>query len=118
MNPLNLVTRPVKHLGEALFMPLRAVFVVGLCWVINSMTYSGTWWVQWVALGMGIAVVVAWARAAKTLLVLALVAFGGAWLYRRYGAAARDAFDGWAARTRPQALQVVQSLRDHARAAG
>ncbi len=111
MNPFSLITRPIKDLSEAVLMPFRAVFVVGLCWVINAMTFSGTWWVQWVALGMGIAVVVALARAARTLLVLALVAWGGHWLYKRFGAQARAQFDDWAQRTQPQAGEVVQMLR-------
>lgn len=29
--------------------------VVALCFVINWMTSPGEWWVQWVALGIGIA---------------------------------------------------------------
>lgn len=111
MNPFKLITRPVKDLTEAVLMPLRAIFVVGLCWVINAMTYAGTWWVKWVALGMGIAVVVALGRAVRTLLVLALVAWGGRWLYRRHGAGVRAQFDAWAERTQPQAAQVVQMLR-------
>ena len=53
------------------------------------MTSPGHWWFQWVAFGMGIAVIVAFARAARTLLVLALVFFGGRWVYRRYGEQAR-----------------------------
>ena len=118
MNPFSLISRPINTLAEGILMPLRALFVVGLCWVINAMTFSGRWWVQWVALGMGIAVVVALARAARTLLVLALVAWGGLWLYRRYGQQARDQFDAWVGRTQPQATQVVQMLRRRAGVAG
>ena len=49
MNPLSFITRPVKALTNAVLMPFKAVFVVGLCWAINAMTYSGVWWVKWVA---------------------------------------------------------------------
>ena len=103
--------RPIKNLTDAIFMPFKAVFVVGLCWFINAMTYHGQWWVKWVAFGMGIAVLLAFARAAKTVLMLLLLAWAGRWVYRRYGAQARAQFDEWAARTQPQARQVLEVIR-------
>ena len=112
MNPLDLVFRPIKNITQAVVMPFKALFVVGLCALINLMTSPGHWWFQWVALGMGIAVVVALARGAKSLLLLALLFFGGRWVYRRYGAQAKAQFDAWATRTQPQAAQVVQALRN------
>ena len=111
MSLFSFVTRPIRDLTQAVVMPFKALFVVGLTGLINAMTYHGTWWFKWVALGMGIAVLVAWARAAKTLLLLALVAWVGMKIYKRYGAAARQAFDDWVAQTRPQAAQVLQALR-------
>ncbi len=111
MSLFSFVTRPVKHLTDAIVMPFKAVFVVGLCWVINAMTFHGVWWVKWVALGMGIAVVVAFARAAKTLLLLALVAWAGVKIYQRYGQAARERFDDWVAKTQPDAAGVLAVLR-------
>jgi hypothetical protein len=101
---------PLRDLTQALTMPFRALFVVGLCAVINAMTYSGHWWVKWVALGMGIATVVALAKGARSLAVLALVALAGWWIYRRYGAAARASFDDWVGRTRPAGADVVRQL--------
>ena len=85
MNPLNLITHPIRHLTDAVLMPLRALFVVGLCALVNLMTSPQHWWFQWVAFGMGIAVLVAWARAFKTLAVMAGLYVGGRWLQRRYG---------------------------------
>jgi hypothetical protein len=111
MNPFKLVTRPVKHVAEAIVMPFRALFVIGLTGFINWMTFSGTWWFKWVAFGMGIAVLVSFARAAKSLLVLALVAWVGWKIYQRYGAAARAQFDDWVARTQPQAAEVLDAWR-------
>jgi len=111
MNALSFVTRPVKNLVDALLMPLKALWVVGLTGFINWMTYSGHWWFKWVAFGMAIAVLAAWARAAKTLLLLGLVAFVGWQVYKRYGEAARARFDGWVASTQPQAAQLLQALR-------
>jgi len=111
MNPFNAITRPVKNLTDAITMPFRAAFVIGLTGFINYATFSGDWWFKWVAFGMGIAVLVAWARAAKTLLLLAVVAFVGWKIYQRYGAQARQRFDDWVASTQPQAAQVLQALR-------
>jgi hypothetical protein len=111
MSLFKFVTRPVRNLTDAIVMPFKAVFVVGLCGVINAMTYSGTWWVKWVALGMGIATVLAFARAAKTLLVLALVAWAGMKIYQRYGQAARERFDDWVSKTQPDAAGVLAALR-------
>jgi hypothetical protein len=103
--------RPIRDLTQALTMPLRALFVVGLCWVINAMTYSGVWWVKWVALGMGIATVVALARGLRTLVVLGLVWWVGRQLYSRYGQAARDRFDAWVDRAQPRAAEVMRALQ-------
>jgi hypothetical protein len=104
-------TRPVRDLTQAVVMPFKALFVVGLCAVINAMTYQGTWWVKWVALGMGIATIVALARGLKTLLLLALVAWVGTKIYKRYGATARQAFDDWVAKAQPDATRVLAALR-------
>ncbi len=111
MNPLKIVTRPVKHITEAIVMPFKAIFVVGLCWIINAMTYSGQWWVLWVALGMGIAVAAAWARALKSVLILALVGWVGWKIYQRYGQTARDQFDAWVAKDQPKPADVLRVLR-------
>ena len=111
MNLAKTFTRPISNLADAVFMPFKAVFVVGLCWAINAMTYNGHWWVRWVALGMGIATLVALARGLKTLLLLAAAAWVGGKLYRRYGAAARQHFDDWVARTQPDAAGILAVLR-------
>ena len=114
MNPFSFVTRPIKHTADALFMPFKALFVVGLSGLINAMTFHGVWWFKWVALGMGIAVLVSFARAAKSLLLLALIAWVGWKIYQRYGPAARARFEAWVAQAEPQAAQVLQALRSAA----
>lgn len=111
MNPFDLIARPVGDVVQAVTMPVKFLFVVGLCSFINWMTFSGTWWVQWVAFGMGIAVLVAWARAVKSLAVLGLLAWGSRWIYKRYGPAARARFDAWAAKASPDASGVLDALR-------
>lgn len=111
MNPLAFVTRPVRDLLEALVMPLRALFVIGITYTVNAMTYSGVWWFKWVALGMGIAVLVSLGRALKAALVLGLVAWVGWKLYRRYGQAARQRFDDWVNQDRRAPGEIVGALR-------
>jgi hypothetical protein len=111
MNPFKIVTRPVKDLVDALVMPFRALFVIAITGTINVMTYSGTWWVKWVALGMGIAVLASLGRALKSLLLIALVAWVGWKIYQRYGEAARQRFDDWVQSTSPKAAEVVAALR-------
>lgn len=103
--------RPIRDLTQAVTMPLKAVFVVGVCALINWMTSPGNWWFQWVALGMGIAAAVALAKGLRTLLVLALVYWVGRTIYRRYGADARTRFDAWVAAAQPKAAEVVGALR-------
>ncbi|MDT7833572.1 2TM domain-containing protein [Aquabacterium sp. OR-4] len=111
MNPLHLITQPLSDLGRAVLLPFKALFVVGLCFAINAMTTPGHWWVKWVALGMGIAVLVAWAKALRTLIVIGLLAAVGLWVHRRYGAEARARFDEWAQRTQPGRSQLLAVLR-------
>jgi hypothetical protein len=44
----------VKTLGAVKFL-FMAPFIVAFLFVINLMTWSGEWWVQWAVLGLGIA---------------------------------------------------------------
>lgn len=111
MNPIGIVTHPVRDLWQALVMPFRALFVLAITGTVNVMTYSGTWWVKWVALGMGIAVLASLGRALKSLLLLALVAWVGWKIYQRYGEAARRRFDEWVQRSSPKAAEVVAAMR-------
>ncbi|MFO1327391.1 MAG: hypothetical protein U1F56_08530 [Rubrivivax sp.] len=103
---------PIQDLTRMLTTPLKALFVVGLCAVVNSMTYAGTWWVKWVALGMGIATLLSLARGLRTLLVLAALWWVGRALYARYGAAARERFDAWVASRDPQWSGTRQAMAE------
>lgn len=95
MNPLGFVTRPAKTLYEAAVAPFQFIFVVGLCAFINWMTFAGYWWVKWVAFGMAIHWVVSWAKAAKILLVVGVLALVGYLIYKKYGAEAKARYDAW-----------------------
>jgi hypothetical protein len=78
MNPLY----PVKALTRAVTFPFTFIFVVGLCAFINWFTSPGVWWVQWVAFGMGIALICVWARAFKVLVATVGIAAIGYFVYR------------------------------------
>lgn len=96
MSLLSFVTDPITSLWDAVAKPVKALFVVGLCYVINRMTSPEHPWWHWVAFGMSIAVLVAWARALKTIVLLAVIFYVGRWIYRTYGDAARARFQEWA----------------------
>lgn len=70
--------------------PLRRVkflfmapFILLLCFVINVMTSPGEWWVQWVALGLGIAWVINFFKLMRDIVVLGGLAAFGAYLFNR-----------------------------------
>ncbi|MEZ5457343.1 MAG: 2TM domain-containing protein [Lysobacteraceae bacterium] len=86
---------PISTVSDAITLPLKAVGVVGLCFVINWMTSPGYWWVKWVALGMGIAVVSAWWRAFRLVALTAVIAALGAWAYKHWGDAGRARVQQW-----------------------
>lgn len=92
---------PLRTIREAVTLPFTAVFVVGLCVAINWWTSPGHWWAQWVALGMGIAVLCAWWRALKLAVAAGLLAVVGGWAYRRWGEAGRERVRGWLDATPP-----------------
>ena len=115
MNPLRIITRPFSTLTRAVTAPLNFIFVVGLCFFINWMVSPGNWWVKWVAFGMGIAVIVAWARALKLLLIVAVFAAIGYFIYKRYGAEAKARYDAWRKDGEPkQPAEAVQFLLESA----
>ncbi len=115
MNPLRFVTSPFSTLTRAITAPLNFIFVVGLCGFINWMVSPGQWWVKWVAFGMGIAVIVAWARALKMLFVVAVLAAIGYFIYKRYGAQAKATYDAWRNDGQPkQPTDAVQFLLESA----
>lgn len=95
MNPL----APAADLLRAFTFPFKMIFVVGLCAFINWFTSPGHWWFQWVAFGMGIALLCIWARALRTLVGAGLLAGIGYLAYRWWKG--REAGNALAARTMP-----------------
>ena len=100
MNLLSFVTAPIDSLWEAVAKPFKALFVVGLCYFINRVTSPENPWWHWVAFGMSIAVLVAWVRAFKTIVMLVVVFYVGRWIYRNYGDAAKARFPSARSRRR------------------
>jgi hypothetical protein len=64
-----------------------APLILALLFVINLATSPGEWWVQWAALGMGIAWVVCLLRVARTVIVVGGAAALVAWFMRRESSA-------------------------------
>lgn len=72
------------------FGPLRRVkflitapFIVLMLFVINVMTSPGEWWVQWAALGLGIAWVINLFKLIRDVVLLGGLAAFGAYLFNR-----------------------------------
>jgi hypothetical protein len=72
----------MKTLKSIKFL-ITAPFILLMLVVINWMTTPGQWWVQWAALGMGIAWVIALLRVMRTVILLGGLAAFGAWLANR-----------------------------------
>jgi len=76
MNPLaspQHVSPPLHPLTRAVLRTLKALLVLALCALINALTSPGHWWFQWVAFGLGIALLVTWVRALGSSLTSGLV---------------------------------------------
>jgi hypothetical protein len=61
-----------------------------MLFVINLMTSPGHWWVQWAALGIGIAWVVSLFRVLRAAIILGGLAALAAWLLNRNHAHVQD----------------------------
>ena len=73
-----------------MFGPLRRVkflvtapFILLMLVVINLMTSPGQWWVQWAALGLGIAWVINLFKLIRDIVVVGGLAAFGAYLFNR-----------------------------------
>ena len=62
----------------------KAPFILALLFVINLMTSPGHWWVQWAALGIGIAWFFALFRVMRAVILAGGLAALGLYLFNRY----------------------------------
>ena len=72
----------VNTLRSAKFL-VKAPFILAFLVVINLMTSPGHWWVQWPALGLGIAWVFSFLRVARAVVLAGGLAAVAAILMRR-----------------------------------
>jgi hypothetical protein len=63
---------------------IKAPFILALLFVINLVTSPGDWWVQWAALGIGIAWLFALFRVLRTVILVGGLAALGIYLFNRY----------------------------------
>ena len=63
---------------------IKAPFILALLFVINLVTSPGDWWVQWAALGIGIAWFFALFRVLRTVILAGGLAALGIYLFNRY----------------------------------
>ena len=70
---------PIRRIKFLFMAPLILVFLV----IINLMTSPGEWWVQWAALGLGIAWVINVIKLLRTVLIAGGLAALAAYFTRR-----------------------------------
>jgi hypothetical protein len=73
---------PLRIWGAVKFLFIAPLILL-LCLVINWMTYQGHWWVQWAALGLGIAWMINLMRVLKAVVLAGGVAALVAWLAKQ-----------------------------------
>lgn len=74
----------MKTLRAARFL-ITGPLILAMLTVINLMVSPGDWWVQWAALGIGIAWVVSLLRVLRAVIVAGGLAALVAWFARRRG---------------------------------
>jgi hypothetical protein len=72
----------IRTLKAARFLVVGPMILV-ICFVINLMTSPGHWWVQWVALGIGIAWIFSLFRVLQAIVVVGGLAVLGSWLLKK-----------------------------------
>jgi len=72
----------MKTLGAVKFLFLAPI-ILAFLFAVNLMTSPGEWWIQWAALGLGIAWVFSLARVVRAIIVAGGLAALGAYLVSR-----------------------------------
>jgi hypothetical protein len=73
----------VYRTSRAVGFLIKAPFILAMLFVINLMTSPGHWWVQWAALGIGIAWAISLFRVMRAIIVAGGLAAIGAMLLRQ-----------------------------------
>ncbi|MBP1635983.1 MAG: hypothetical protein H6Q10_2557 [Acidobacteria bacterium] len=87
----------------------KAPFILALLFVINLMTSPGHWWVQWAALGIGIAWILALFRVMRAVILAGGLAALGIYLFNR---ASKGGAPSPGAGTRPPDIPSVALDRE------
>jgi hypothetical protein len=72
----------VIRTAHAVSFLIKAPFILALLFVINLLTSPGHWWVQWAALGIGIAWIINLFQVVKAIILAGGLAAIGAYLFR------------------------------------
>jgi hypothetical protein len=72
----------MQALGALKFLVLGPVILMFLV-VVNLMTWNGQWWVQWAALGIGLAWFISLFKVLRAVVVAGGLAALGAYLFNR-----------------------------------
>lgn len=62
---------------------ITAPFILAFLFVVNLMTWHGQWWVQWAALGIGIAWVINLIKLVRDVVLLGGLAALGTYIFNR-----------------------------------
>jgi hypothetical protein len=89
----------------------KAPFILALLFVINLMTSPGHWWVQWAALGIGIAWFFALFRVLRAVILAGGLAALGIYLFNRYSKTG-GTVPGPGAGTQPPDIPTVPLRRE------
>lgn len=84
-----MIRSPISRTLRAAKFLVTAPFILLFLVIVNWMTSPGEWWVQWAALGIGIAWVLSLLRVLKAAILVGGVAALGAYLWERKGNQAR-----------------------------
>jgi hypothetical protein len=75
----------VIRTARAVSFLVKAPFILALLFVIDLMTSPGHWWVQWAALGIGIAWIINLFQVVKAVILAGGLAALGAYLFKSRG---------------------------------
>ena len=80
-----MISDPVTGTLRSLLFLVKGPVILLMLFVINWMTSPGHWWVQWAALGIGIAWVLSFFRVLRALVLAGGLAALIVLLYRHFG---------------------------------
>ncbi len=80
-----MIRSPISRTLRAAKFLVTAPFILLFLVIVNWMTSPGEWWVQWAALGIGIAWIISFIRVLKAAILVGGIAALGSYLLGRQG---------------------------------